>query len=113
MTVAPLVWINGFPGTGKFTVAEQLSILLGAEKTILIDNHQLIDPVEVEMARIHPEYPNIRSHPDYQVLRREMRSAILKQYVENVTLLSRTIIFTGRAYLYYLNAAVSIYSTMC
>ena len=64
LTVAPLVWINGFPETGKLRVAEQLSILLGAGKTILTHNHQLIDPVEVEMARIHPDYPNIPSHPD-------------------------------------------------
>lgn len=95
MAAAPLVWINGFPGTGKCTVAKQLVAILGNERAILIDNHQLIDPVEAEMARSHPEYKNIRRHPDYQTRRQEKRSATFEQLVEKSSMLSTIIIFTG------------------
>lgn len=95
MAAAPLVWINGFPGTGKCTVAKQLVAILGNERAILIENHQLIDPVEAEMARSHPEYKNIRRHPDYQRRRQEKRSATFEQFVEKSSMLSTIIIFTG------------------
>ncbi len=50
--VAPLVWINGFPGAGKLTVATALAEL---DKTVIvIDNHRLIDPVEAKFPRSHP-----------------------------------------------------------
>lgn len=100
MAAAPLVWINGFPGTGKCTIAKQLVALLGKERAILIDNHQLIDPVEADMTRSHPEYINIRRHPDYQTRRKEKRGAIFEQYVEKQSMFSTIIIFTGERSLY-------------
>lgn len=106
MTAAPLVWINGFPGTGKYTIAKQLLSLLGNEKAILIDNNQLIDPVEEEMARNHPEYQNVRLHPDYQNQRREKRATAFEHYVMDASMLSITIIFTGMHFLHSLVAAV-------
>lgn len=108
MAVAPLVWINGFPGTGKNTIAKQLISLLGNEKAILIDNHQLIDPVEEEMARNHPEYPNVRLHPNYQNRRREKRASALEQHVLDASMLSIAIIFTGEYFVHQPVATVLI-----
>lgn len=96
MAAAPLVWINGFPGTGKYTIAKQLVSLLGNEKAILIDNHQLIDPVEQEIALNRPEYQNVRLHPNYQNRRREKRVAAFEQYVVDASMHSTTVIFTGK-----------------
>ena len=95
MAAAPLVWINGFPGTGKYTVAKQLVAMLGNERAVLIDNHQLIDPVEADMARQHPEYLNIRLHPDYNIRRQEKRDDIFEQSVRDASMFSKMIIFTG------------------
>lgn len=112
MAAAPLVWINGFPATGKYTIAKQLVSLLGNEKSILIDNHQFIDPVEEEMARNNPEYQNVRLHPDYQNRRREKRVTAFTQYVEDVSMLSITVIFTGKRSLHFPAAAVLIKRTI-
>jgi hypothetical protein len=85
MTAAPLLWINGFPGSGKLTVARELVNLSGSE-LILIDNHQLIDPVEARMSR---------DHPDYQKERQLQGSSAFRDYVANDDKRS-TVIFTGR-----------------
>src|SRR5271156_3033838 len=85
MTAAPLVWINGFPGSGKLTVARALAKLLGKE-IILIDNHQLIDPVEAKIPR---------DHSDYQKERQLQRIIAFGEYVANAAMYSRIIIFTG------------------
>lgn len=63
---APLVWINGFPGLGKLTIAK----ILAARDTniILVDNHQMIDPVEAKISR---------DHPDYQTERQRHRQLVL------------------------------------
>ena len=87
MTFAPLVWINGFPGSGKLTVARVLTDKLRDEKGVLIENHQLIDPVEAKIPR---------EHPDYQKERQLQRRIAFTDYVENVALRSRIIIFTGK-----------------
>lgn len=59
---APLVWINGFPGTGKLTIARELiNIISGMDdgpdhvqpQPLLLDNHQLIDPVEKRLVARH------------------------------------------------------------
>ena len=112
MAAAPLVWINGFPGTGKYPIANQPVSLVGNEKAIIIDNHQLIDPVEEKMARKHPEYQNVRHHPDCQKRRREKRFAVFEQYVEDASMLSMTIIFTGKHSLQRPVAAVLIKRTV-
>ena len=109
MAAAPLVWINGFPGVGKYTIAKQLVTLLGNDKAILIDIHQLIDPVEAEMARDHPEYRNIRLHPDYQLRRRQRRVIAFEQHVLNVSMLSTTVIFTGKPSIQCRQAAVPVH----
>lgn len=81
---APLVWINGFPGCGKLTMATALATLHGA--AIVLDNHKLIDPVEAQLPR---------THPDYQKKRQLYREVILDEFVFDTATLSRLVIFTG------------------
>ncbi|KAI8280732.1 hypothetical protein K4K59_008476 [Colletotrichum sp. SAR11_240] len=40
---APVIWINGFPGTGKRKIAIELRHLIGIDRAILIQNHRRID----------------------------------------------------------------------
>ncbi|KAM0301286.1 hypothetical protein HYE67_006891 [Fusarium culmorum] len=42
-----IVVVNGFPGTGKFTILKRLQEYLPSDRTCLLDNHLLIDPVTV------------------------------------------------------------------
>ena len=86
MAVAPLVWINGFPGSGKLTIAGKVVNLFDEDKILLIDNHQLIDPVEARFPRHHPQY---------QSERHSQRSTCFGDVVHAKSMLSRTIIFTG------------------
>lgn len=86
MAVAPLLWINAFPGSGKLTVAKALAELLGEGKAIIIDNHQLIDPVELV-------YP--REHPEYQQQRKRKREEVFRKTVGNEEYQCQMIIFTG------------------
>ncbi|KAK4182082.1 hypothetical protein QBC35DRAFT_396683 [Podospora australis] len=83
--VAPIIWMNGFPGTGKLTVAEKLAALCGPENATVLDNHKLIDPVEAKIPR---------SHPDYQKERQLYRQAVFEEHVCNAGTLSRLVIFT-------------------
>jgi adenylylsulfate kinase-like enzyme len=83
-TAQPLVWINGFPGAGKLTVVRALARL--APTAIVLDNHQLIDPVEAH-------YP--RSHADYQRQRRLYRQAVFTEHVCAEATLGRVVVFTG------------------
>lgn len=82
---APVVWMNGFPATGKFTIAKCVAVLHG--NAILIDNHQLNDPVEAEYAR---------DHPQYQYHRRARRQQVLETYVHDSKYQSSLVIFTGQ-----------------
>ncbi|KAI4661104.1 uncharacterized protein J4E79_004914 [Alternaria viburni] len=70
--IAPVVWINGFPGCGKLTIASVMKTL--HTDMILLDNHQLIDPVEAKFQR---------SHPDYQKERHRYRQHIFREYSDN------------------------------
>lgn len=81
---APLLWINGFPGSGKLTVAKIIAQL--TSDAIILDNHKLIDPVEAKFPRIHP---------DYQKERHLYRQAIFQEHVFGETTLSKLIVFTG------------------
>jgi len=83
--IAPLVWINGFPGCGKLTIASVMKTL--HTDMILLDNHKLIDPVEAKYAR---------SHPDYQKERHQYRQNIFREHVSNPATLSRVVVFTGK-----------------
>ncbi|KAL8294455.1 hypothetical protein RB597_007868 [Gaeumannomyces tritici] len=80
---APVVWINGFPGCGKLTVATAIRAL--DETVIVLDNHKLIDPVEERVARTHPSYRHER---------RCFRQAVLKENVCDPAGLSRLVVFT-------------------
>lgn len=84
MAAAPLVWINGFPGSGKLTVATQLQVLHSG--TILIDNHKLIDPVEENYARDHPGYP---------IERHRVRAQAFDDYAGQSDKLFHLLVFTG------------------
>lgn len=81
---APLIWINGFPGAGKLTVARELGAL--DERFKIIDNHQLIDPVEARFSR---------SQPEYQPARKQERQRVFAEWVRSEQHLARTIVFTG------------------
>lgn len=83
---APLIWINGFPGAGKLTVARELGALHESFK--IIDNHQLIDPVEARFSR---------SQPEYQPARKVERQRVFAEWVLSEQHLARTIVFTGIA----------------
>lgn len=61
MTTAPaslIVHINGWPGTGKLTIARHLAEHLGAR---LADNHTLINPAEALFVRGTPLYRSLRA----------------------------------------------------
>ncbi|UKZ46665.1 hypothetical protein TrVGV298_000871 [Trichoderma virens] len=79
----PVVWINAFPGTGKLTVAREFVRM--DESSVLIDNHQLIDPVAARFAR---------DHPQYQTERRRERERAFDKYVLEPALMSKMIVFT-------------------
>lgn len=59
--------INGWPGTGKLTIARQLARHINAK---LIDNHTLINPAECLFER---------DNPNYWPLRKEVRKLVLAQ----------------------------------
>lgn len=56
---APVIYINGFPGVGKFTIAKALQCII--PNSVLIHNHQLIDPVEKKYPRGSRFYAEKRS----------------------------------------------------
>ena len=85
-----MVYINGFPGTGKLTIAKMMCDALAHSNTIiqapiLIDNHMLIDPVGAVLPR---------THPDYRVHRKAMRSQAFRRYVERGSNSNSIVIFT-------------------
>ena len=88
--IAPVVWINGFPGCGKLTIASVMKTL--HEDLILLDNHKLIDPVETNFQR---------SHPDYQKERHLYRQHIFKEHVSNPSKASQIVVFTGETSIFY------------
>ncbi|RYP53710.1 hypothetical protein DL768_001310 [Monosporascus sp. mg162] len=80
---APVLWINGFPGSSKLTVAK---ILAGIHHSaVALDNYRLIDPVEARFSR---------DRPDYQKHRRLYRQAVLDHYVRDESTLTRLVGFT-------------------
>ncbi|KAI5365851.1 putative P-loop containing nucleoside triphosphate hydrolase [Septoria linicola] len=86
-TRRPLVWINGFPGVGKLTIARELVKFYEQQDVVLIDNHQLIDPVAAKWKRDDPKY--------YTERRRE-RLRALGRWVLPAEECQRLVVFTGK-----------------
>ncbi|TFB05782.1 hypothetical protein CCMA1212_001492 [Trichoderma ghanense] len=80
---APLIWINAFPGTGKLTIAKAIKSL--DKSVIIIDNHQLIDPVALRVSR---------DDPRYQAERKREREQAFEKYVYDPATASKTVVFT-------------------
>jgi adenylylsulfate kinase-like enzyme len=81
---APLIWINAFPGTGKYTIASILANKLIEGRCTLVHNHDLIDAVTLP-----------REHPMYRTLRKEERTKAFKQHVLAPETMERSVVFTG------------------
>lgn len=81
----PIVHINGFPGTGKLTVARLLVKKLGAFKARLVHNHLLIDPAGAVLPR---------SSNDYQPLRHAIRAAVFETLIRSPDTFDSLYIFT-------------------
>ncbi|OIW23597.1 hypothetical protein CONLIGDRAFT_637563 [Coniochaeta ligniaria NRRL 30616] len=56
----PFIYINGYPGVGKLTVARELERILPKSK--IYDNHLLIDPIAELVDRSSPEYNAVRTN---------------------------------------------------
>ncbi|KAF4450972.1 hypothetical protein F53441_5963 [Fusarium austroafricanum] len=82
---APVVWINGFPGTGKLTIAKAIAKIHGHDKILVLDNHKLIDPVETRFPR---------GHPEYNTQRQIYRQAVLEDNVRSPSSHGHLVIFT-------------------
>ncbi|CAH0015489.1 unnamed protein product [Clonostachys rhizophaga] len=70
-----IVVLNGFPGSGKLTILRETKALLPVDRTCLLDNHLLIDPV----VAVLPD----RTDEHYE-LRRKVRAPIFKKLGELV-----------------------------
>lgn len=82
----PLIHINGFPGTGKLTVAQDLVAHVALSANLkLIHNHLLINPAD---AVLH------RTQPGYQSLRRAVRAAIFTSLATEPATFNTTYLFT-------------------
>ncbi|EWY90169.1 hypothetical protein FOYG_07778 [Fusarium oxysporum NRRL 32931] len=80
---APVVWINGFPGTGKKTIADAMKQL--DPSILVLDNHKLIDPVAEVISRDHPEY---------NTQRKQYRQTILQRHVLHPSSHDLLVVFT-------------------
>ncbi|KAH7164801.1 hypothetical protein DER46DRAFT_576130 [Fusarium sp. MPI-SDFR-AT-0072] len=80
---APVVWINGFPGTGKETIADAMKQF--DTNILVLDNHKLIDPVAAVFSRDHPEY---------FTQRQQYRQAILQRHVLHPSSHDHLVVFT-------------------
>ncbi|KAI8251855.1 hypothetical protein K4K58_008289 [Colletotrichum sp. SAR11_239] len=80
---APVIWINGFPGTGKREIAIELRHLIGINLAILIQNHRRID--NVALPRRHSQ----AWKEGAMDRKKTLRSCILAPHMRH-----KTIIFT-------------------
>jgi hypothetical protein len=78
------IYINGYPGVGKLTIARELLTLL-PQPARLVDNHLLIDPVAALLER---------GSDEYQALRKAVRLTILLAIARSSELKSTNIVFT-------------------
>ncbi|UPK89152.1 hypothetical protein LCI18_000087 [Fusarium solani-melongenae] len=65
-----VVVLNGFPGTGKLTILNNLKSRLAGQDNIVIDNHFIIDPVQ----KIYPD-----RGLNHYYLRQQLRQVIFKE----------------------------------
>lgn len=84
MAPYPIIHINGFPGTGKLTVANHLTKLL-SNKAKLVHNHLLINPADAILER---------TQPGYQDLRHAVRSAVLSALIHEPATYDTAYVFT-------------------
>ncbi|EAT83410.1 hypothetical protein SNOG_09218 [Parastagonospora nodorum SN15] len=73
-----IVFLNGFPGVGKLTIAQIMMHNLAAETTRLIDNHVLIDPAEAIVPGRNPAHKALRRE-----IRRVAFEALTKEMVSH------------------------------
>ena len=81
----PVVHINGFPGTGKLTIARKLIDLLKPFNAKLVHNHLLIDPAGAVLPR---------TSVDYQPLRRAIRAAVFDTLAKSPDTFDSVYVFT-------------------
>ncbi|KAF9770626.1 hypothetical protein IL306_011810 [Fusarium sp. DS 682] len=77
------IYLNGYPGIGKFTIAKELQQLLSNSK--VYHNHFLIDPVDAIVDR---------TSPGYQEMRTGLRRYVLNEIATSVYTKDTTWIFT-------------------
>ncbi|MCJ1467681.1 hypothetical protein MMC07_006306 [Pseudocyphellaria aurata] len=82
---SPIVHINGFPGTGKFTIARLIVDKLSAFNAKLVPNRLLIHPADVILPR---------SSEDYQPLRQALRAAVFETLIKSRDTFDSLYIFT-------------------
>ncbi|KAI1073647.1 hypothetical protein F5B20DRAFT_497908 [Whalleya microplaca] len=70
-----VVVLNGFPGSGKYTILRHIQTRCHNQETRLVDNHLLIDPVQA----LYPD-----RGPAHHRLRRQVRSLFLSSIRELV-----------------------------
>lgn len=85
-TSAPFIYINGYAGVGKLTIAKCLLPLL-SHPAKFFDNHLLIDPVAALLDRTSSEY---------QPLRESVRQLFLSTISSSAELKNTTIVFTDQ-----------------
>jgi ABC-type oligopeptide transport system ATPase subunit len=81
----PIIHINGFPGTGKLTIARKLVALLAPYSGKLVHNHLLIDPAGAILPR---------TSADYQSLRRAIRTAVFDTLATSQDTFDSVFVFT-------------------
>lgn len=80
--VTKLIFINGWPGVGKATIAEMLTLMLG-------DKANLIEP-----SNGHNEtYQLPPDHPDFEQAQRKQRDAYFAEHVERPSTFKKIAIF--------------------
>jgi shikimate kinase len=82
-----IIFLNGFPGVGKLTIARAIKDNLPADATCLIDNHILIDPAEAIIPGRGPAHKKLR-----QNIRRVAFEALTEEMVSQPNL---KVIMTG------------------
>jgi hypothetical protein len=85
-TSAPFIYINGYAGVGKFTIAKCLLPLLPHPAKVF-DNHLVIDPVAALIDRTSSEY---------QPLRKSVRQLFLSTISNSAELKHTAIVFTDQ-----------------